>query len=577
METHAPIIALGSTWDQLAVMDGSPTSPPPDASTETSSRRSDGPLPAPAPRRWLAFKKRDIESGPPAPAEPRPQNAEIMSASDDAAPQRESDDASLLHRMLRAPVTMFEVTKRQTEKFVSFSVAITKRHMELRNDLEAYSRMRRISEAQVFATICAITFLIVLQSGQYDENMSPAGQMIMKAVLLCITVAQIVMVHGHYRARVAIISQSGLLPRNASLYRANLLQWFTLEFALVIIHPTPFLTFGNLRDEQIIGLVIFLRAYLLSRFLFLHSYFSSSVGRFVSGFTKITFTPNLMYRVILSERPYPLVIGSFVGVLFSIGYCLLVVERFDNPLIQTYSDALWLVVVTILTIGYGDKYPVTIVGRAVVVSGAFAGIILTAMIITLLFKALELSPQESKLVSFLRRDSAHSQMIRLAAQSVQAAYRLKKLRSGEATTLAFGRMMDKVMAPVVGTVNIVMKKQNQKLMIAEQQRRLYQTLSFFRKVRRSCLAEEVADSLDPSHALEEVQREVTSAFHVVQQENERIAAIEIKLAEIANLLVAAMGPQTRDRQSSFSVPHAQRSEAGADGVEEDSRPRMDFV
>jgi ion channel len=42
--------------------------------------------------------------------------------------------------------------------------------------------------------------------------------------------------------------------------------------------------------------------------------------------------------------------------------------------ITTGGDALWWAFVTITTVGYGDKYPVTLLGRATAVAVMFAGV-----------------------------------------------------------------------------------------------------------------------------------------------------------------------------------------------------------
>ncbi|MFM7766409.1 MAG: potassium channel family protein, partial [Bacteroidota bacterium] len=45
--------------------------------------------------------------------------------------------------------------------------------------------------------------------------------------------------------------------------------------------------------------------------------------------------------------------------------CILQVENAPNSNIKTAGDALWWSYVTIMTVGYGDKYPVTAEGRII--------------------------------------------------------------------------------------------------------------------------------------------------------------------------------------------------------------------
>lgn len=49
-------------------------------------------------------------------------------------------------------------------------------------------------------------------------------------------------------------------------------------------------------------------------------------------------------------------------------------ERSSHANIKTFGDALWWATSTVMTVGYGDKYPVTTTGRLVAVALMFVGI-----------------------------------------------------------------------------------------------------------------------------------------------------------------------------------------------------------
>jgi len=66
-------------------------------------------------------------------------------------------------------------------------------------------------------------------------------------------------------------------------------------------------------------------------------------------------------------KSVPLLVSSTAILLIIImGAAILDIERFaPNSNIRTPGDALWWGLVTVTTIGYGDKYPVTTEGRLV--------------------------------------------------------------------------------------------------------------------------------------------------------------------------------------------------------------------
>ena len=60
------------------------------------------------------------------------------------------------------------------------------------------------------------------------------------------------------------------------------------------------------------------------------------------------------------------VVAAVVVVLVTFGsLAIAFIEPAANGNIQTGSDAIWYVIVTIATVGYGDRYPVTNIGRVV--------------------------------------------------------------------------------------------------------------------------------------------------------------------------------------------------------------------
>lgn len=57
----------------------------------------------------------------------------------------------------------------------------------------------------------------------------------------------------------------------------------------------------------------------------------------------------------------------FLTLIISLGYFTYHAEvNLEASPVQTYSDAIWLMVMSATTIGFGDVYPITIVGRTCV-------------------------------------------------------------------------------------------------------------------------------------------------------------------------------------------------------------------
>jgi voltage-gated potassium channel len=108
---------------------------------------------------------------------------------------------------------------------------------------------------------------------------------------------------------------------------------------------------GYLRAGRLLRLIRLLRvirAFRSTRHLVNHIFANKAQGAFTS----------------ISVIAILLVIFSAIGILQ--------VEKDPNSNIKTAEDAIWWAYVTITTVGYGDKFPVTTEGRII------AGILMTA-------------------------------------------------------------------------------------------------------------------------------------------------------------------------------------------------------
>ena len=59
-------------------------------------------------------------------------------------------------------------------------------------------------------------------------------------------------------------------------------------------------------------------------------------------------------------------------------------------------NAMWNVIVTLTTVGYGDYFPRTLLGRAVAFMMAFWGVFIVSMMVVTLTNSLNMSPLEIK-------------------------------------------------------------------------------------------------------------------------------------------------------------------------------------
>lgn len=91
---------------------------------------------------------------------------------------------------------------------------------------------------------------------------------------------------------------------------------------------------------------------------------NSNSGRFIGSFTNIEFTDLFYIKTWLKEHPFQAMVSAMVTLMLTCGYMIHLAER-AYPIdcndmsgkFSTYLNALWLVIITVFTVGYGDIVP----------------------------------------------------------------------------------------------------------------------------------------------------------------------------------------------------------------------------
>jgi voltage-gated potassium channel len=140
-------------------------------------------------------------------------------------------------------------------------------------------------------------------------------------------------------------------------------------------------SFGFLRFTQL------LRLARLSRL--------ARIARLLSGQRR----QELMDDVIRNRSQYAVYITLIAAMIVLVTASVLVLQfesRAPDANITTGGDALWWAIVTITTVGYGDKFPVTFLGRTTAVFVMFAGVGIIGALASILASVLVSSPEPSE-------------------------------------------------------------------------------------------------------------------------------------------------------------------------------------
>jgi len=143
-------------------------------------------------------------------------------------------------------------------------------------------------------------------------------------------------------------------------------------------------------------------------FDFTHSFYNTGLGIAVEAkkgslwkavFKRLFSIWKAVFKRFLSAE-FLRIIGALIGGLVIVGIIIWLFERkknkehFGGDIKKGIGDGIWWSVVTMTTVGYGDKVPKSVVGRLIATIWIFSGIILVSVFIATITSALTVSQLE---------------------------------------------------------------------------------------------------------------------------------------------------------------------------------------
>ena len=225
-------------------------------------------------------------------------------------------------------------------------------------------------------------------------------------------------------------------------FNSSSFKTLAVDWAILIIHPPPFYDI-ELKFEQLHGvLYLDLSAVCLSlmmfRFLFLfriflhYSKWSSLKVQKICREHGVGHPLRFALKACLKDRPYFLLIPVFAISTFSLGVALEIYEQPFNEDNTEYADngnkldysylynAMWLILLTMTTVGFGDFYARTHVGRFISIIAAMWGTFLISLMIIMFNNYVLFSRQQEKSFKYFRKISAYKQVKDLATELIGA-------------------------------------------------------------------------------------------------------------------------------------------------------------
>lgn len=303
---------------------------------------------------------------------------------------------------------------------------------------EKESLRKRLSATDLLAAILGVsgTVLGLIESELYykdnrhrEESSSSPFLNALRLMVSFSTLLLLCCIFKHY-------SLSRQLVPSPSKHYTSLI----LELLVCGMHWPPYLdwTFSinqlhgslTLTGDAVFNLILVSRLYLVIRLLGAFSKWRSDTAQKACKEADCQASLRFAFKALLQTSPFPLVSLSLVMVVCLCGWALRTFERpysHQNPIGHDFdpvSNSLWLAILTMTTVGYGDFYPRTHPGRIVAVFAAISGIFIVSMMVLVLTKMMDFRKGELRVCDLMGR---LSEKVKVAGRIVHKSLYINRI------------------------------------------------------------------------------------------------------------------------------------------------------
>ena len=240
---------------------------------------------------------------------------------------------------------------------------------------------------------------------------------------------------------------TGNVEQKVSFFSFDYFGIFMIESLLALLHPnilvknkyfktskTLYRTETRYQVNDILLLICLLRVYIIIRYYISSSQFntprSQRIARLIGG----TLNRLFVVKCLIIKNPFSFLIVIAFSIILVGSYMLRIAEspayeapenegEYNDNDYRKFENCLWNVMITMTTVGYGDYYPITLIGRLVNVFLSIAGTLLTSYMVVFLQNELVFTDNEDMAFNYREKSVLKEKFEQKAANYYSAGFK----------------------------------------------------------------------------------------------------------------------------------------------------------
>lgn len=282
--------------------------------------------------------------------------------------------------------------------------------LEYQNSLEYYQKLLNIELVIFLTSLLSIVNSVIYYELTYDHGIEYVNKKHYLVFLYNVHILSALFFSALIIKEIINIQYDISIKKsikNETIFHSNRYHKFIFYVVIFLIHPSPIfytMTFEERNDDNLkvisysinsmLTVVVLLRFFFVIRpFFYLSAYMDPQTDYACKEYN---FEPNLYFSLKCQAQSSSLLIYSFglLISLFALSFAVRIFERPHSNEFDNFLNPLWLIIITMMTVGYGDITAKTIGGRVISIISCICGVFLISMVIVTITSRLNLDQHE---------------------------------------------------------------------------------------------------------------------------------------------------------------------------------------